>query len=340
MQPSPRGVAVSVGVALAAAMSFVSSAAASFPGANGSFAVEVDGCDWRPIIRLYGATGDDLGAVTAPGCSIAHSTPLFDWSPDGRRLLVGRSGAPPDRILTVAPDGGEGRILPLPTGASDPSFAPDGLHVAFMLEGSIWTAATDGTELRELRRVPPCVVMVRDCAGFQRPRWSPNGRLIAFESHKRASGQGGPPEIGEGIWLISARTGRLVRRVARRGHELDWSPGSRRLVYRTDYGRGPTGAASGGDIWIVRANGEGSRRLVRRRRLAETYPTWSPDGRWVAWISLRFGNSESDFGIDVNPSLWRVRSHGGRPKRLTRLRPPTVDEGDFIAPKLAWQALP
>jgi Tol biopolymer transport system component len=88
----------------------------------------------------------------------------------------------------------------------------------------------------------------------------------------------------------------------------------------------------------VRASGKGARRLVHRRRLAEIAPTWSPDGRWIAWISLRFG--KGDVGFDVKPSLWRVRAGGGRPRRITALPAPTVEEGEFLAPRLAWQALP
>jgi Tol biopolymer transport system component len=328
-------------VVAAVAMTFVPIVAASFPGANGAFAVELDGCEHTPYIRLFSAKGKDLGAATPPGCSTARERPLFDWSPDGRRILMGqfgRYGSPPYHVVTVAPDGTDRHRLRLPRGARDASFAPDGRHVAFMHRGSIWTAASGGTDLHRLRSMLRCDLEVRDCVDFQRPRWSPNGKLIAFESHSSGGGSGVPPEIEEGIWLMSARTGKLVRRIASGGYDVDWSPNSRQLVYRTEFEQQGTGDASGGDIWIVSANGQDSRTLISRRRRAETSPTWSPDGRWVAWISLRLGADSDDF--EINASLWRVGLHGGQPRKLTRLRSPDAYEGEFLLPKLAWQALP
>jgi len=44
--------------------------------------------------------------------------------------------------------------------------------------------------------------------------------------------------------------------------------------------------------------------------------------------------------FDVKPSLWRVRAGGGRPRRLTGLPSPSVEEGEFLEPRLAWQRLP
>jgi dipeptidyl aminopeptidase/acylaminoacyl peptidase len=147
-----------------------------------------------------------------------------------------------------------------------------------------------------------------------------------------------PPEIDEGIWLMSARTGRLVRRIANGGYDVDWSPDSRQLVYRTEYFQYGTEGATGGDIWIVSADGQDSRSVISRHRRAETSPAWSPDGRSIAWISLRFGADSDDF--EINATLWRVGLHGGQPRKLTRLRSPDAYEGEFLLPKLAWQALP
>jgi Tol biopolymer transport system component len=314
-------------IVTAAGMSFASIAEASFPGANGAIAAGLDGCEYNPFIRLFSERGEGLGDVTPRGCSTERETYLYDWSPDGQRLLVDRIEASGSVIMTMAPDGTDERALPLPSGAYEASFAPDGHHVVFMLRDSIWTAAIDGSELRKLRPALPCHLRVRDCVSFSSPRWSPNGNLIAFESLLYAFGPGGPPKVGEGVWVMSARTGALKRRIAQWGYEPDWSPDSRRLVYR-----------DGGDIWVVRANGERRRRLIRRPRVEVTSPTWSPDGRSIAWISLR---GPDEIG-DVAASLWRVRSRGGRPRKLTRLRSPYVAEegADFMTPNLAWQAVP
>ena len=328
------------------ATAFTAIAGASFPGGNGRLAVELDGCDFTPYIRFFTVSGADVGALT-PRCEVVgrtedaeilRETSLNDWSPDGTRLLLSQRGAAPQGIVTIGADGSDPGALPAPPDAVDASFAPDGRQIAFLSQGAIWRAATDSGHRRRLRPALRCDVEVRDCVEFERPRWSPDGKLIAFEVHQTGWGPGPPPVISPGIWLMSARTGKLIRRVAREGYEIDWSPDSRRLAYRTNYAQDELkGGASGGNIWVVPASGKRARRVVHRPRVAETVPTWSPDGRWLAWISLRFG--KGDVAFDVKPSLWRVRSGGGRPRRITGLPAPGADEGDFLAPRLAWQPL-
>ena len=339
--------AVVVAIAFSvAATAFTAVAGASFPGRNGRLAVELDGCEATPFIRFFTVGGKDLG-VLSPPCEVVgqleegdvlRETSLYGFSPDGGRLLLSQRGAAPLGLITVGADGTDPRALPAPPNAADASFAPDGRQIVFMSQGAIWRAATDGGQRQRLRPSVTCDLKVRDCVEFERPRWSPDGKLIAFEVHQTGFGSGRPPAIRPGIWLMSARTGKLTRRVARGGFEVDWSPDSRRLAYRTSYEQDETeGGASGGNLWVVSATGNGARRVVHRQRLAEIVPTWSPDGRWIAWISLRLG--KGDVGFDVKPSLWRVRAGGGRPRRITGLPAPSVEEGDFLEPRLAWQPL-
>ena len=336
-----------VAVACLAATLRASPAGASFPGRNGSFAIQLDGCEDTPFVRLFTVGGKPLGALTPP-CEVVgqvdeddvlRETSLHDWSPDGQRLLLSQSGAPPLGLITRAADGTDLRSVPAPSTATDASFGPGGRHIVFMSKGSVWRMPSDGGQRQRLRPALTCKLEVRDCVDFQHPRWSPDGRFISFEVSQSGWGSGGPPRVKPGLWLMNARTGKLIRRVAREAFDADWAPDSRRLVYRTSYEQDEIkGGASGGTIWVVSVSGKRARRLVHRHRLAETVPRWSPDGRWIAWVSLRLG--KGDVGFDVKPSLWRVRAGGGAPRRITGLPSPTVEEGDFLAPQLAWQPLP
>ena len=348
MSALSRGAAAALATFAIATLGGTPNAAASFPGANGRLAVELDTCEFNPFVGLFTPGGTSLGALT-PRCEvvgqdefeddIVRATELYDWSPDGSRLLLQQSGVAPEGIITIAGDGTDPRLVSAPAGATDASFGPGARQIVFMSGGSIWTMPTDGGEARRVRAVPTCRHPTRDCVAFARPRWSPDGKLIAFEVEQTEFGSGRPPKLRPGIWLMRARTGKLVRRVAKAGFEVDWSPDARRLVYRTaDQQQEIEGGASGGDLWVVRATGGGAHRLVHRERLAEVAPAWSPDGRWIAWVSLRFG--PGDVGFDVKPSLWRVRSGGGKPRRIAGLREPYVEEGDFSPPALAWQPLP
>lgn len=335
-------------------------APAAFPGANGPLVMELDGdgaCFYEGGRYLAATPWNrvELTPITPP-CeqtpdesanedkddheSVTRSVSSPEFAPDGERLLAYQSGAQPSGLVTLAPDGSDLRPVPVAV-ASTPSFAPDGRRFAFSRDDGIWTARTDGTDVRRILRRPRCG---SNCVRVQAPRWSPDGRYLSVEVEQFRFGPGKPPKPRPGIWLVRPADGRLVRRVAKRGGDVDWSPDSRRLVYATDYQqRELKGGASGGNLYVVRPDGRGRRRIVHRRGTAETTPVWSPDGRWIAWVSIDFGRG--DVGFEVWPSLWRIGVPGGRAagsaKRLGKLPEPYEEEAFFSPPgSLTWRPLP
>ena len=61
-----------------------------------------------------------------------------------------------------------------------------------------------------------------------------------------------------------------------------------------------------GDIWIAGEDGSNPARLTDNAA-RETYPKFSPDGKWVAFSSNRYGNND----------IFIVSVTGGIPRRLT-----------------------
>lgn len=61
-----------------------------------------------------------------------------------------------------------------------------------------------------------------------------------------------------------------------------------------------------GDIWIANENGSNPVRLTAHVA-RDTFPRLSPDGRWVAFTSDRFGNAD----------VFVIPATGGEPKQLT-----------------------
>lgn len=86
------------------------------------------------------------------------------------------------------------------------------------------------------------------------------------------------------------------------------------------------GSASGPnrffDLYLMRADGTRVRRITRGRAW-ERYPTWSPDGRWIAYISDR-----SRPGNEGSYEIYVMRPNGTGLRRLTRDR--------WIDDQLAW----
>ncbi len=61
-----------------------------------------------------------------------------------------------------------------------------------------------------------------------------------------------------------------------------------------------------GDIWTVPASGGSAQRLTVHEA-HEQLPSWSPNGKWIAFASKREGNYD----------VWVISAGGGRPKQLT-----------------------
>jgi Tol biopolymer transport system component len=116
-----------------------------------------------------------------------------------------------------------------------------------------------------------------------------------------------------------------VRRLSsRRGHETEpaLSPDGRLI------------AAVGGSGLVIRARGG---RLVRQIRVRVgsqvTNPTWSPGGRWIAYLAERCQSDEDE--RDLGPlcaDLWLVRPDGRVRRRLVDANVDTSDLG----PGYAW----
>ena len=71
-------------------------------------------------------------------------------------------------------------------------------------------------------------------------------------------------------------------------------------------------------IHVARADGGGAFPLTRSET-SSTAPAWSPDGKWIAFVSARGGK-------DATANLWRIRVDGGEAEALTR------EKGTVAAP--------
>ena len=111
---------------------------------------------------------------------------------------------------------------------SDPRVSPDGRTIAFVVttvdldanryRGRVWLAAADGSE-------PPRPFTAGEHRDG-RPRWSPDGRALAFVSHRE--------EQGSELYVLPVAGGGELRRVASWPEEIEelaWSPDGRRLAF-------------------------------------------------------------------------------------------------------------
>ncbi|RPH54106.1 MAG: serine/threonine-protein kinase, partial [Acidobacteria bacterium] len=249
-----------------------------------------------------------LGAGTSPGAAVAAVAPTgfrgWRWRPallSGAAILLGLTSA----LLLID------RFARTPATLENP------------LDGATFTRLTDfeGTEL--------------DAA------ISPDGRSVAYVSDRdgqldvvltpvgsgvyRNITQGKDPELpapvratgfsadGSQVWL-GGGNGRRLQSVPLMGGaprpflndmvvNIAWSRDGARLAYHTRH--------AGDPIYVADGDGANARQLFINSNPGGHghFPIWSPDGRWIYFVSGYAATDEMD--------LWRIASSGGSPERLT-----------------------
>lgn len=160
-----------------------------------------------------------------------------------------------------------------------PSFSPDGTRILFANragEGptSLWTVENTG-ENADLLYAGPNTIVAAD--------WSPDGNTIAFAM---TVDQPGTYEV-----FLMGADGSNVRQLTRGlegiGGSLDWSPDGKSLLIHA----GPQGDK---DIFRIDVESETAAQLTDGGNNAAS--SYSPDGQWIAFNSLR-NNDQADIFI-------------------------------------------
>ncbi|MGH8129500.1 MAG: TolB family protein [Steroidobacteraceae bacterium] len=176
-------------------------------------------------------------------------------------------------------DGSELRQLTSGPGAdATPIWSPDGTRVVFASDRGgnedVWIVRADGTDLRNLTNHP---------ASDSHPSWSPDGRLIVFCS-TRGDGE------NDDIYVIDTDATKL-RRLTDNGLNWDtfpsFSPDGRTILFRRLLlERMSEGTLANSEVMVMNIDGTGVVNLTRHPWF-DGWPSWSPDGRRIAFSSNR-----------------------------------------------------
>jgi tricorn protease len=140
------------------------------------------------------------------------------------------------------------------------SASPKGNRVAVEARGEIFDIAADGEVVRNVTSTPG----VRE----QRPRWSPDGKTIAYLSDAPGEFQvfARPASGGEARQLTS-HTGKSIR-------SFGWSPDGKHLAYWT----------SDDTLFVLKVETRETRQVAKKEYYGQMSLDWSPDGRWLAFV--------------------------------------------------------
>jgi dipeptidyl aminopeptidase/acylaminoacyl peptidase len=251
-------------------------------------------------------------------------------SPDGRLVAYTVSGwEHPDaksdsvlgdrhemrsRIWLVSASGGDARQLTFgERGERAPQWAPDGRHLAFIaargtgadVRPQVWLLPLAGGEARQLTSAD---------GGVESFAWSPDGGRIAYvtpdsldsaeRARQRRRDDARVYEEGfrlSHVWVFDLATEKAIEvghgEFTVRGAP-EWSPDGALLAFTVH--ATPMIRDLRGGIWIAAADGSDLRRAapaVRPYHALLTQPAWSPDGRTLAFSTMRMGDDAAPDGM-------------------------------------------
>jgi dipeptidyl aminopeptidase/acylaminoacyl peptidase len=234
--------------------------------------------------------------------------------------------------------------------ASDPRISPDGSRVAYVVTrvdreandytSAIWVAPLDGGEPAHFTSGEK-----RDAS----PRWSPDGRLLAFTSTR------GDDKAPGALYVIGAEGGeaRKLTDLKESVESIAWSPDSTRIAFTArvrddayeeeeERKRRPRrftrvfhkldSVGWTGDrrrhLFVVPVDGAvdgGEATQLTSGDFDHDNPVWAPDGRTIVFD----GQRDEDWDVRLINRLYAIDAEGGEPRQLTG------DEGSYSSPSFS-----
>ncbi len=210
---------------------------------------------------LFRAASREPAQLTTGPMNVGNPVP----SRDGKKIFV-QGWRPRGELLRY--DSKAQHLVPYLSGISAMGldFSRDGQWVAYndASDGTMWRSKIDGTQKLQLV-FPPMLAYL--------PRWSPDGKRLAFFGH--------PPGEPFQIYTVAAEGGtpELIYRAGTNLADPTWSPDGKSLAFGENSLNN-----QGSAVYLLDLATRNATKLPGSDGLYS--PRWSPDGRYIAAITL------------------------------------------------------
>ncbi|MFT3744544.1 MAG: winged helix-turn-helix domain-containing protein [Pyrinomonadaceae bacterium] len=214
------------------------------------------------------------------------------WTSNGIFMIAAETASSPEQIWQIAADDGTASRI-----TQDLNITADGERVSAIQEQTHSSIAV-GTDRDNLKQIAAEVGYIEQLA------WTPDGRIAYISG---ANGE---------IWTMDAygSNARQLTTGAKAVAGLTVAPDRSQIVFSSERSGKP-------NLWRVNSNGSELTQLTSGE--SETYPQYSPDGKWIVYQSGDFASR-----------LWRMPSDGGEAVRITETmasRPSISPDGKLVA---------
>jgi Tol biopolymer transport system component len=219
-------------------------------------------------IHIVNADGSNLTNTAINKPSDHFVDPVL--SPDGKRLAYYSMELGPAEVYVMNLDGSnQMRLTGTETTNYDPVWSQDGKRIAF-----IWWSGQNN-EIAVINSNGSGQMRLTNKGENRFPVWSPDSKHIAFTSN-RDGNDTSPKGLMRDLYVMNADGSNQIR-VTKNSSDtysfgIAWSPDGKHLAFSTGQG-------------IFKADVDGTNLKQLTNNASDNSPVWSPDGKWIAYVS-------------------------------------------------------